>query len=68
MTTDPRGAIIKSQKGNKRKEVKKMKKTTQGWYTFADGYRVWFYGLSAQEKKVEVFHHGKVVKFEPTNF
>lgn len=45
-----------------------MKKTTQGFYTFADGYRVWFYGLSAQEKKWEVYKHGKVVKFEPTYF
>lgn len=44
------------------------KNRTQGWYTFADGYRCWYYGLSAQEKKAEVFHHGKVVKFEPTNF
>ena len=39
---------------------------TRGWYTFADGYRVWFYGLSASEKKVEIRKHGKIVKFEWT--
>ena len=45
-----------------------MAKKTQGWYTFADAYRVWVYGMSANEKKWEVYKHGKVVKFEPTGF
>lgn len=40
---------------------------TQGWYTFADGYHCWFHGLSAQEKKIEILKHGKIVKFVPTN-
>lgn len=44
------------------------KNRTQGWYTFADGYRYWYHGLSAQEKRWEVYKHGKVVKFEPTDF
>lgn len=38
---------------------------TQGTYTFADGYTVWFYGLSAQEKRNEERKHGKVVRFVP---
>lgn len=41
---------------------------SQGWYTFADGYRCWYHGLSAQEKRIEVYKHGKVVKFEPTAY
>lgn len=44
----------------------KMKKSTQGWYKFADGTQAWFYGLSAQERKVEERKHGKVVSFIPT--
>ncbi len=44
------------------------KNKTQGWYTFADGCRVWFFGLSGQEKRIEVAKHGKVVGFEPTNY
>ena len=28
-----------------------MKKSTQGWYKFADGTQAWFHGLSAQERK-----------------
>ena len=47
-------------------EVHKMKKHTQGWYTFADGTQAWFYGLSTQERKVEEHKHGKVVAFTPT--
>lgn len=39
---------------------------TRGWYTFADGYRCWFAGMSGQEKKIEVRKHGKIVKFERT--
>lgn len=42
------------------------KSRTQGWYTFADGYHCWYYGLSAQERKVEVMRHGAVVRFDPT--
>lgn len=40
---------------------------TQGWYTFADGYRGWFYGLGAQEKKVLIRDHGKIITFEHTS-
>ena len=42
-----------------------MKKNSQGWYTFSDGYRAWFYGLSAQELKVEARKHGRLVEFIP---
>ena len=38
---------------------------TQGTYTFEDGYTVWFYGLSAAEKKNEIRKHGKIVRFIP---
>ena len=65
MTKCPACVIIQSER---EREVNKMAKSrTQGWYTFTDGYRCWFAGLSAQEKKVEIYKHGKVVKFEPTN-
>ena len=40
---------------------------TRGWYTFEDGYTCWVSGMSAQEKKMEIFKHGKIVKFVPTN-
>lgn len=40
---------------------------TRGWYTFADGYTVWFYGLSGNEKRAEIRKHGKIIKFEATN-
>ena len=43
-----------------------MAKKTQGWYFFADGAQIWFYGLSAQERKREEHEHGKVVRFIPT--
>lgn len=39
---------------------------TQGWYTFEDGYVCWYHGLSAQEKRVEILKHGKIVRFIPT--
>lgn len=39
---------------------------TQGWYLFEDGHYCWLHGLSTQEKKVEILHHGKIIKFEPT--
>lgn len=39
---------------------------SQGWYTFADGYRAWYHGLSSNGKKWEIYKHGKIVKFEPT--
>lgn len=38
---------------------------SQGWYTFEDGTRFWTYGLSAQEKKVEIRKHGKIISFIP---
>ena len=41
-----------------------MKKTA-GWYTFADGYQAWYAGLSGNEKKWEVYRHGKIVRFIP---
>lgn len=43
-----------------------MAKKTQGWYIFADGAQIWFFGLSAQERKREEATHGKVVRFIPT--
>jgi len=39
---------------------------TRGWYVFADGTEAWFYGLSANEKRNEIFKHGKIVRFIPT--
>lgn len=42
------------------------KNRTQGWYTFADGHKEWFSGLSAQEKKIEIRKHGAIVKFQMT--
>lgn len=43
------------------------KNKTRGWYTFEDGYYVWFSGLSGTEKRIEIRQHGKIVKFVPTN-
>lgn len=40
---------------------------SRGWYVFEDGSRIWFAGLSASEKKIQIMQHGKIVKFEPTN-
>ena len=40
---------------------------TRGWYTFADGYEVWFNGLSGTEKRNEIRKHGNIVKFIHTN-
>lgn len=43
-----------------------MKKSkTQGFYTFADGYYVWFRGLTAAEKKSEIRKHGAIIRFIP---
>ena len=39
---------------------------TRGWYTFEDGHKIWFRGLSAQEKKREIIKHGRIVKFVRT--
>lgn len=39
---------------------------TQGWYLFEDGTYIWFSGLSANEKKIEIMKHGKIIKFEHT--
>lgn len=39
---------------------------TRGWYVFADGYRAWFHGLSAAEKKMEVRKHGAIIRFTHT--
>lgn len=41
------------------------KNSTRGTYIFEDGYTVWFHGLSAREKMIEVRKHGKVVRFIP---
>ena len=46
------------------REVRNMK--TRGWYTFEDGYYAWFSGLSGEERKIEIFKHGKIVAFKPT--
>ena len=43
-----------------------MAKNTQGFYTFADGYKAWFAGLSGSEKKMEIIKHGKIIPFIPT--
>ncbi len=43
------------------------KSKTRGWYVFEDGYTCWYHGLSAQEKKIEILKHGKIVKFAPTD-
>lgn len=40
---------------------------TQGYYTFEDGYKVWLNGMSAQERKVQIYKHGKIIRFEQTN-
>lgn len=45
--------------------AKKIK--TQGWYTFEDGYTCWYHGMSGAEKRMEIYKHGKIVKFVPTN-
>lgn len=37
-----------------------MKKSA--WYIFADGYEVWLYGVSAQERRVLESKHGKIVE------
>lgn len=37
----------------------------RGWYLFEDGQYSWFNGLSAQEKRVQIRKHGKIVKFKP---
>ena len=42
------------------------KNNTTGWYTFSDGYTVWFHGLSAQEKRNEIRKHGQIIKFNKT--
>jgi len=41
------------------------KNNTRGWYVFADGYEVWFNGLSGMEKRNEVRKHGKIISFIP---
>ena len=43
-----------------------MKENSQGWETVADGTCTWVLGLSAQERKVEIRKHGKLVSFEAT--
>ena len=39
---------------------------TRGWYLFTDGAEIWFNGLSAHEKKVEIYKHGAIIRFMPT--
>ena len=41
------------------------KNKTCGWYKFADGYTCWVNGLSAKEKKWEIYKHGAIVEFIP---
>ena len=52
-------------------EDKEMAKTkipaSRGWYTYEDGYTHWVTGMSATEKKWEILHHGKIVRFEHTS-
>lgn len=45
-----------------------MTSKTQGWYYFEDGYHMWVHGLSANERKWAILEHGKIVKFEHTNY
>ena len=40
---------------------------SRGFYLFEDGAYIWFAGLSAQEKKIEIRKHGAVVRFIPAN-
>ena len=42
-----------------------MAKRTRGTYVFEDGHKVWYHGLSAQERKIEIFKHGKIIQFIP---
>ena len=45
-----------------------MKKSNGcGWYTFADGYRCWYLGISAAEKRAEIRKHGAIISFIPTD-
>lgn len=42
-----------------------MSKTNNGrgwWFLFEDGYEMWALGMSAQEKKIEVRNHGKLIR------
>lgn len=39
---------------------------TRGWYLFTDGAEIWFNGLSAREKKIEIYKHGAIIRFMPT--
>ncbi len=43
-----------------------MRRKTQGWYTFADGYMAWYNELSTKEQKIEIRKHGAIIKFQPT--
>ena len=43
------------------------KNKTRGWSVFEDGYTCWVSGMSAQERKIEILKHGKIIKFSPTN-
>jgi len=58
---------LETRKTLQREVIVMAKINTQGWYTFADGYSAWYHGLSAQEKKIEIYKHGAIVAFEPTN-
>lgn len=40
---------------------------SRGYYTYEDGYTHWVNGMSATEKKWEILHHGKIVKFVHTS-
>lgn len=33
------------------------------WFEFADGHHGWVLGMSAQEKRVEIRKHGKLIKW-----
>ena len=41
---------------------------TQGYYLFEDGFYAWYHGMSAQEKKLEIWKHGKIIQFKPTYY
>ena len=63
MTTISHGAIIKTQKGNKKSQRKGKRKMWTKYY-FEDGTITIVRKLSVNEKKWEILKHGKIIKIE----
>lgn len=40
---------------------------TQGFYTFADGFEVWYNGMNGTMKRYLTKEHGPIIKFVHTN-